>query len=71
MIRLYCKDINLAFERSILWLIENRDTRTVGSVSQWFKIEFNGYAMHDEWFDWEYVVFPNEEDATMFMLRFS
>ena len=71
MIKIKVTDLDPAFTNAIHWLANNRNIDTVGGILQWFKLEFGGYAFHDQLFNWEYVVFPKEEDATMFMLRFS
>lgn len=71
MIKIPVKNLMPAFDNAIEWLHKNHKVETVGETLRWFKIAFNAYAFHDEWFCWEYVVFSNEEDATMFMLKFS
>lgn len=71
MIKILVKDLGPTFDNAIQWLHNNHKVETVGEVTRWFKIAFNAYAFHDQMFAWEYVVFPNEKDATMFMLRFS
>lgn len=71
MIKVACDKLNPAFTNAIYYLAEKRNATTVGDVIRWFRIEFGAYAFHDQLFNWEYVVFPKEQDATMFVLRFS
>lgn len=71
MIKITCDKLGPAFTNAVYWLADNRNVTTVGDVMRWFRIEFGAYAFHDQMFNWEYVVFPNEQDATMFMLRFA
>lgn len=71
MIKIPVKDLEPAFDNAIHWLHKTYNIDTVAEAVRWFKIAFNAYLFHDQWFVWEFVVFPNEEDATMFVLKFS
>lgn len=71
MIKIPVKDLEPAFDNAMHWLYKTYKVETVGDAVRWFKIAFNAYVFHDEIFLWEYVVFPSDEDATMFVLKFS
>lgn len=64
-------DNNQAFKNAIKWLHEHRDVSSVGDTINAFKTEFNGYVFLDNNWDWDVVMFANDQDATMFVMRFS
>lgn len=70
MVKFSCDD-NLAFKNAIKWLHTERDVSTVGDTINAFKAEFNGYLFVDNNWDWETITFANDQDATMFVMRFS
>lgn len=70
MVKFSC-DNNSAFYNAVAWLRKERDVSTVGDTVNAFKSEFNGYLFVDNDWSWECVMFANDQDATMFVMRFS
>ncbi len=70
MVKFTCED-NPVFKNAIDWLHQERDVSTVGDTVNAFKSEFNGYLFVDQDWSWDCVMFANDQDATMFVMRFS
>lgn len=70
MVKFSCKD-NRAFLNSLTYLYKKHGTSTVGDTVNLFKSEFNGYLFVDNDWSWDMIAFGNDQDATMFVMRFS
>lgn len=70
MIKFSC-DNNQAFKNAIEWLRTERGADTVGDTVNAFKSEFNGYLFVDTDWSWECIMFANDHDATIFVMRWS
>ena len=71
MVKLPCDFNDPMLQRALAWLHDKHGHSTVGDTINLFKSEFNGYLFVDNDWSWESIMFANDQDATMFVMRFS